>query len=99
MLSDEEEGSGCGGPGRCLTAKGLEHKSPLDIPLFLASCAGHLGDRDRQGGAVYVGPPFEVEQTARRRDQIRSVKFQGVTSACTAIGAGGMAMRKVRMGS
>jgi hypothetical protein len=50
----------------------LEHKSPLDIPLFLASCAGHLGDRDRQGEERCMQGPLS-KWTRRPEDGIRYV--------------------------
>ena len=76
-----------------------EHKVRSTSPSSWRLVLGIVETETDRGRSGVCRTPFEVEQTARRRDQIRSVKFQGVTSACSAIGAGSMAMRRVRMGS
>jgi hypothetical protein len=100
MLSDEEEGSGCGGPGRCLTRNGVGAQKSARHPTLLGVlCWASRRQRQTLGGAVLAGPPFRGGADGPKTDQIRSVNFQGVTNACSAIGAGSMAMLKVSMGS
>jgi hypothetical protein len=72
------KGSGCGGPGRCLTRKGIwSTKSARHPTLLGVLCWASRRQRQTRGGAVLAGPPFRGGADGPKTDQIRGVKFQG----------------------
>lgn len=91
VLVDEEEASGCGGPGRWLTRSGAKYKvrstSPSSWRFVLGVWETEEEEKCMQS-LVRCGPCSLVT------DQIRRVKFQETLGG---IRVGRMSVRKVRM--